>query len=134
MRFISEMSLLERFEFVVAKAEQAMERTARITNYHQFLLSPDAMDLFDASVLRLQVIGEMLKQIDEKTERNFLRTYYPEIPWKSVFGLRNIISHEYSVVDPEKIFYTLKNDLPLLIETLHRIIADLRLNTQGNKT
>ena len=128
------MSLLERFEFVVAKAEQAVERTAHITNYHQFLLSPDAMDLFDASVLRLQVIGEMLKQIDEKTERKFLRTYYPEIPWKSVFGLRNIISHEYSVVDPEKIFYTLKDDLPLLIKTLHRIIADLRLNTQGNKT
>lgn len=41
------------------KAEQAVERTAGITDYHQFLSSPGAMDLFDATILRVQVVGEM---------------------------------------------------------------------------
>ncbi len=108
------------------KAEQAVERTANITDYRQFLASPDAMDLFDATVLRVQVVGEMLKQIDDKTERKLLRPNYPEIPWKSVFGMRNFISHEYSMVNPEKIFYTVKQDFPQLILVLHRIIDDLR--------
>jgi len=71
-------------------------------------------------------VGEMLKQIDDKTERKLLRPNYPEIPWKSVFGMRNFISHEYSMVNPEKIFYTVKQDFPQLILVLHRIIDDLR--------
>ena len=111
-------------EFLTMKAEQAVERTANITDYRQFLASPDAMDLFDATVLRVQVVGEML--IDDKTERKLLRPNYPEIPWKSVFGMRNFISHEYSMVNPEKIFYTVKQDFPQLILVLHRIIDDLR--------
>ena len=52
MRYTSEMSVLERMEFLTMKAEQAVERTANITDYRQFLASPDAMDLFDATVLR----------------------------------------------------------------------------------
>ena len=126
MRYTSEMSVLERMEFLTMKAEQAVERTANITDYRQFLASPDAMELFDATVLRVQVVGEMLKQIDDKTERKLLRPNYPEIPWKSVFGMRNFISHEYSMVNPEKIFYTVKQDFPQLILVLHRIIDDLR--------
>lgn len=120
------MSILEQMEFLTMKAEQTVNRTAHITDYRQFLISPDAMDLFDATVLRIQVVGEMLKQIDNRTERKFLRVNYPDIPWKSVFGMRNFISHEYNMVNPEKIFYTVKQDLPALIPVLHRIIADLR--------
>lgn len=84
------------------------------------------MDLFDATVLRVQVVGEMLKQVDDRTERKLLRPHYPEIPWKSVFGMRNFIVHEYAMVNPEKIFYTVKQDFPVLIPVLHRIIDDLR--------
>ena len=40
--------------------------------------------------------------------------------------MRNFISHEYSMVNPEKIFYTVKQDLPQLILVLRRIIEDLR--------
>ena len=126
MRYTSEMSVLERLEFLTMKAEQAVERTSGITEYRQFLTSPDAMDVFDATVRREQVVGEMLKQVDDKTERKLLRPNYPEIPWKSVFGLRNFISHEYALVDPQEIFAVVKQDLPQLILVLHRIIDDLR--------
>lgn len=126
MRSLSENSLLERLEFLIMKAEQAVERTKYITDYSQFLVSPGAMDLFDATVLRVQVVGEMLKQIDDCTSRRLLRPYYPEVPWKGVFSMRNFISHEYSMVNPEKIFYTVKQDMPELISVLHRIADDLR--------
>lgn len=126
MRSMSKMSILQRLEFLTEKARQAVDRTARITSYHDFLSSPDNMDLFDATVLRIQVVGEMLKQIDEMTEGKLLAPYYPQIPWRAVFGLRNFISHEYIMVDPEKIYNTLQTDLPELISVLHQIIADFR--------
>jgi len=41
------------------KAEQAVKRTEDIKEFRQFLVSPEAMDLFDATTLRIQVVGEM---------------------------------------------------------------------------
>lgn len=126
MRSMSEMSIIQRLEFLTEKGRQAVERTAIITNYNDFLCSPDNMDLFDATVLRIQVVGEMLKQIDDLTDGKLLTPYYPQIPWRAVFGLRNFISHEYAMVDPEKIYNTLKTDLPELLSVLQNMIDDFR--------
>ncbi|CAK7088416.1 MAG: hypothetical protein ENTA_02345 [Enterocloster clostridioformis] len=124
MRSMFDMGLLERLRFLTMKAEQAVKRTEDIKEFRQFLVSPEAMDLFDATTLRIQVVGEMLKQIDDMTGGRILCPCYPEIPWRSVFDMRNFISHEYCMVDPEEIFNVVKEDLPYLIEALHRIIAD----------
>ena len=124
MRSMSDMGLLERLRFLTMKAEQAVNRTEDIKEFRQFLVSPEAMDLFDATTLRIQVVGEMLKQIDDMTGGRILCSCYPEIPWRSVFGMRNFISHEYCMVDTEEIFKVVKEDLQYLIETLNRIIAD----------
>ncbi len=113
-----------RFRYVLSKAKQTIDDCQHLENYNQFLSSPGGMLLFDATIMRIQVIGEMLKQIDDVTHGSVLCNY-PEIPWRSVFGMRNFISHEYCMVDPEKIFYTIKDDLPPLIEVLERIILDI---------
>ena len=65
MQSISDMDLLEHLWFLMMKAEQAVERTEDIKEFHQFLVSLEAMDLLDATALRIQVLGEMLKQIDD---------------------------------------------------------------------
>lgn len=91
-----------------------------------FLCSPSGMDLFDATMMRLQIVGELLKQIDVATSGNLLK-HYPEIPWHSVFGLRNFISHEYAAVDPIEIINILKHHLPTLLVVLRRIMEDLNV-------
>ena len=65
MQSISDMDLLEHLWFLMMKAEQAVERTEDIKEFHQFLVSLEAMDLFDATALRILVLGDMLKQIDD---------------------------------------------------------------------
>lgn len=77
MRSMSKMSILQRLEFLTMKARQAVDRTSHITSHHDFLCSPDNMDLFDATVLRVQVTGEMLKQIEDITQGQLLTPYYP---------------------------------------------------------
>ena len=56
------------------------------------------MTIFDSCVMRLQTIGEYIKKIDDKTNKQLLPKY-PQVPWVKVIGQRNIISHEYSAVD-----------------------------------
>ena len=121
---MSDLNLLARLRFLIEKAEQTVGRTSHLSSYRDFFGSPEAVDLFDATVLRLQVIGEMLKQVDDKTKGLLLAPHYPEIPWRSIFGLRNFISHEYCMVDPEEIYNVVKDDLPRLIAVLHRMVGD----------
>ena len=45
-------------------------------------------------------IGETIKAVDDKTQKNFLKDY-PQIPWAKVIGLRNNTSHEYANIDYE---------------------------------
>ena len=130
---MSEMSILQRLEFLTMKARQAVDRTSHITSHHDFLCSPDNMDLFDATVLRVQVTGEMLKQIEDITQGQLLTPYYPQIPWRAIFGLRNVISHEYAMVDPEEFFRILKTNLPELLIVLDNIITDFRAGRFNNK-
>lgn len=66
-----------------------------------------------------------MKQIDELTKEKLLAPHYPQIQ-RAVFGLYNVISHEYAMIDPEELFKILKNDLPHLISVLDLILADIR--------
>ena len=68
--------------------------------------------MFDACVLRLQVIGENVKRILDESENPLEK--YCEIPWRAIVSLRNIISHEYANVDEEIVFQVIKDDLPKL--------------------
>ena len=92
--------------------------------HHDFLSTPWRMTIFDSCVMRLQTIGEYVKKIDDKTNKQLLPKY-PQVPWVKVIGQRNIISHEYSAVDEEKIFITIKKHLPPLKSTVLLIIKDI---------
>ena len=61
----------------------------------------------DAVIRRLEIIGEAVKKIPIE-----LRGEYPEIPWKQIAGMRDVIIHEYFEVSLETVWRTLKNDLP----------------------
>ena len=100
------------------------ERCKNIQNVDDFLLSPWGMTILDACIMRIQVIGETIKAVDDKTQKNFLKDY-PQIPWAKVIGLRNIISHEYATIDYEIIWVVIQKHLPPLKETVEQIIKDL---------
>lgn len=115
---------MKKLLFLTEKAERIIVSTAKINKGDDFLLTPWGDDVFDATVMRFQIVGEMMKQIDMATKGEML-IHYPEIPWRNIFGLRNLISHEYSIVDPVEIFNTVKEDIPLLVDVLHRIADDI---------
>jgi uncharacterized protein with HEPN domain len=60
----------------------------------------------DSVIRRMQIIGEAVKNIPDK-----FRINYPDIPWKDMAGLRDVLVHEYFDVDLEEIWALLSNDL-----------------------
>ncbi len=61
----------------------------------------------------IEVIGEAAGKLDDN-----IRAHYPEIPWKSVANMRNILIHNYAGVDLEKVWDTVMKDIPELLKRL----------------
>lgn len=75
-----------------------------------------------AVVMNLMIIGEastkLLQDCSEFTEK------YPDLPWRSMKGMRNRIAHGYFAIDMEIVWETVQIALPQLLEQL----ADLDRN------
>ena len=63
--------------------------------------------IVDAIIRNFEIIGEASKNITPE-----IKDKYPEIPWKKMYGLRNLIGHEYFGIDYEMIWEISKNNLP----------------------
>ena len=71
----------------------------------------------------LITIGEGLKNLDKITNGELLPKY-PEIEWKKVKGLRDIISHQYFDVNTEAIFDVCETKLPKLLDVVSKRVEE----------
>lgn len=67
----------------------------------------------------LQIIGEAAACLPPD-----LRNASPEIPWKQVTGLRNVLVHAYFRVDPEEVWAVVNRDIPALRKAIVVLLAD----------
>lgn len=100
------------------------KRTQNITTVDDFYLSDSGMMLLDSICMKLIAVGESVKNIDRISNRQLL-VNYPQVAWKEVMGLRDIIVHHYFDIDAEEIFKTIKNDIPILLHTIRQMLGDL---------
>ena len=119
-------------DIVIDRLQQIRESVALVhawcsdyATVDDFLCSATGMAMLDASILRLQIIGESVRAIDDMTQRGLL-CRYPDIPWRSIIGLRNIISHDYANVNYALIVGIIKGHLHSLDNCVARIIGDLQ--------
>lgn len=74
-----------------------------------------------AAVIRcVEVIGEAARAVSEQT-----RDRAPKIPWPLITGMRNVLAHEYGTVDVEKVYDVVVEHLPVLLDHLRPLIAEL---------
>ena len=48
----------------------------------------------------------------------------PEIPWKTVQGMRHVLVHDYGNVVSETLYDTAKNDIPLLRQQVEKYLTE----------
>ncbi len=83
-----------------------------MTELHDFMVSPGRVMAFNACVMRLQVIGEHVGKLLKDDSKPLDK--YSDIPWHAIYGMRNIISHEYANIDEEIVVSAINDDLPKL--------------------
>lgn len=112
------LSLLRKIQQTV---ERILVNSEKINSPSYYLLTPEGMERLESTCMLLIAIGEGVKGLDKLTEKK-LFSQYPEIDWKGVMGMRDIIAHHYFDLDAEIVYDVIKNDLPKLKETLELII------------
>ena len=76
-----------------------------------------ANDLVVDAVLRnFTVIGEATRHVP-----TYVTTAYPQIPWRLMQDMRNVVIHDYPNVSLQVVWETIQNDLPLLLEPLRNL-------------
>jgi len=72
----------------------------------------------DATIRQLEIIGEAVKRLSTQ-----LREAYPQMPWRRIAGLRDVLIHNYMGVDLEAVWQVTQEHLPPLSATVRAILG-----------
>lgn len=76
--------------------------------------------LQEAVIRRLEVIGEAAKNVSLQ-----LKQQHPDVPWKEMSGMRDVLIHEYFGVDLEQVWETATTDVPKVAKQIRVILRSI---------
>jgi uncharacterized protein with HEPN domain len=83
---------------------------------------------YDATLRNLEILGEAAKKIPEE-----IRQRYPDVDWRGVAGLRDILAHAYFALDDATLWKIVRTDIPHLLDFLGRIERELEGDASGEQ-
>jgi uncharacterized protein with HEPN domain len=120
---MSKDQIIDNLDLMVQSIQLIQERFSKIREPDDFVLTPEGVTLLDAISMRLQVIGESVKQI-QKTDPLFLKSHV-EIEWEKISRFRDLVSHHYEHVDHEIVYDICKVHTPKLMELIQKMRISL---------
>jgi len=102
--------------------EDIVEASSRILRYSEGKdLSAFCADemAYDAVLRNLQIIGEAAKAVPAEVRQN-----HPEVDWKGMAGLRDVLAHAYFGLDDETLWDVVTTKVPQLRNQVRRILVE----------
>ena len=97
----------------ILEAINDVEESVKNLSKSEFLIDKDKKD---AAVRRIEIIGEVIKNISQITKEK-----YPDVEWKKIAGTRDKLIHLYFGVDFDTIWDVIKNNFPELKKQMEKI-------------
>lgn len=113
--------VISTLEDILFSIQLILKRFETIHSIDDFIESDEGLEKLDSISMRLIAIGEGFKNIDKLTE-NQLLSKYPEVEWRGVKGVRDILSHHYFQVDAETIYEICDEKLVALLQITNQMI------------
>lgn len=79
-----------------------------------------------AILYQIIVLGEATKRLSAE-----FRSQHPEIPWKDIAGMRDILAHQYDRVNLNTLWDAMQTDIPELLALLQPLLPELGRGSQN---
>src|SRR5437763_761540 len=91
----------------ILEAAKAIRRFLDAISVEQFKANEEK---YEAVTRKFEIIGEAARRLSPEGRNKF-----PELPWKLITAMRNILIHDYDSVDLNVVYDTAQRDVPPLI-------------------
>ncbi len=112
----------ERDVLTIGQIVDACKSIERFCAGHTFDDFADDDMLSSAVERKIMIIGEAASP-NAKRLNDAFKDAYPEVPWRQLAGMRNVLAHQYDTVRLRIMWETATNDIPTLRATLEPILA-----------
>ena len=112
--------------------EHILESIELIENYtanKTFSDFIESVQLQDSIIRRIEIIGEAVKNLPAEVKSN-----YPDVPWKNIAGMRDVLIHKYFGIDLELTWQVVQKDIPDLKRENLKIKQDLKTKSTSSST
>jgi len=117
---VEKTSTEELLDFILLSIDLIQKRFTDIENVDDFLVDEEGLKILDSILMRLQTIGEALKNI-HKREPGFLEKVEDEEYWSEIIRFREIISHHYVDINAEIVYEICSDELLPLREKVEKL-------------
>ena len=100
----------------ILKATDAIERFVIHMDYETFATDEKTIRAVERE---FEIIGEAVKKVPES-----FTIKYPEIPWRSVAGMRDRLIHHYWETEADILWKTIKESVPQLKNIIQKMIEN----------
>ncbi|MDD5053698.1 MAG: DUF86 domain-containing protein [Sulfuricurvum sp.] len=107
----------ELLEFILQSIELVQKRFLAIGQSDDFMKDDEGLEKLDSISMRLQSIGEALKNI-YKTDSQVLEDVAPKNYWSDIIKFREVISHHYIDINSEVVYEICHDELNDLKEKI----------------
>jgi len=104
-RLLDMQEAIERIERYAQRGRQAFGQDELVQNW---------------MISHLQIIGEASRALSED-----LRAQYPEVPWRAMIGMRNILVHHYFAIDLNIVWAVIERDLSKLKMAIFAMLKEM---------
>ena len=98
---------------------EAIDDIGRFTNDMSFETFSSDQKTVNAVLYSIAVIGEAARLVSAE-----IQAQHPEIPWREMGDMRNVVIHEYFGIDLDILWDAVQQELPPLVAPLKKMIEE----------